>query len=225
MAYIDCPECGQRALSVATRCPRCSHSFIQDRALDPEDTPEPKRHPVALAVGAVLVLALVSVMLRESGSRSGTPTGNLAMDPPPADSAIVIVPDSVDLAGREVADSGEVDSVVQARSDSVLLVTAQALVAAPPPTAVEEIAPSRPAAAVTAALATPGGALRQRWSSTWVNVRAERSGGSPSVTVLNPGQAVQVDSLSRGWYRVWLDGSPIGFVDRSFLDSIAPEPS
>ena len=43
----------------------------------------------------------------------------------------------------------------------------------------------------------------------------------PSPVYPEPGELVGVDSLGRGWYRVLVDGVPVGFVDRS---SLAPAP-
>ena len=57
---------------------------------------------------------------------------------------------------------------------------------------------------------------------TWVNVRGARGRAAPSVRVLNPGDVVQVDSLSRGWYRVLIDGRAAGYVHRSNLDPVPP---
>lgn len=62
-----------------------------------------------------------------------------------------------------------------------------------------------------------------RWAKTWVNVRAGRSGSSEPVRILNPGELVGVDSLGLGWYRVLVDGVPVGFVDRSFLAPAPPD--
>jgi hypothetical protein len=40
--------------------------------------------------------------------------------------------------------------------------------------------------------------------------------------VLNPGEAVLVDSLIGGWYRVLIDGQPIGYVYGTNLSEGAP---
>jgi len=42
------------------------------------------------------------------------------------------------------------------------------------------------------------------------------------VRVLNPGEAVLVDSLKRGWYRVLADGRIVGYVHRTQLDAAPP---
>ena len=63
----------------------------------------------------------------------------------------------------------------------------------------------------------------QRYAQTWVNVRGERARSAPAVGMLNPGDAVTVDSLVRGWYRVTVDGRALGYVHRSNLDVTRPE--
>ena len=68
----------------------------------------------------------------------------------------------------------------------------------------------------------PAGPLARRFARTWVNVRGARARAAPAVRVLNPGDAVQVDSLSGGWYRVLIDGRAAGYVHRSNLDPVPP---
>ena len=63
----------------------------------------------------------------------------------------------------------------------------------------------------------------RRYAQTWVNIRGERTRSAPAVAVLNPGDAVIVDSLVRGWYRVLVDGRALGYVHRSTLDVARPE--
>jgi hypothetical protein len=61
-----------------------------------------------------------------------------------------------------------------------------------------------------------------RYARTWTNVREDRGRRAPAVRVLNPGEAVVVDSLRRGWYRVLADGRTLGYVHRSNLDAVPP---
>jgi hypothetical protein len=63
----------------------------------------------------------------------------------------------------------------------------------------------------------------RRYAQTWVNVRGDRTRSAPTVGMLNPGDAVTVDSLVRGWYRVSVDGRTLGYVHRSTLDVSRPE--
>jgi hypothetical protein len=69
--------------------------------------------------------------------------------------------------------------------------------------------------------APPATTIR-RYAQTWVNVRDARRRASASMRVLNPGEAVQVDSLQVGWYRVVVDGRPGGYVHRSNLGTAPP---
>ena len=51
----------------------------------------------------------------------------------------------------------------------------------------------------------------------FVNVRRSPSPTATTVAVLEPGEAVLVDSLRRGWYRIVRDGRTLGYADRRFL--------
>jgi hypothetical protein len=79
-------------------------------------------------------------------------------------------------------------------------------------------APPPPAAPVTQP-APPTGNQEQRYALVFVNVRRSPSRGSTTVAVLNPGDAVLVDSLRRGWYRVIRDGRVLGYADRRYLST------
>jgi hypothetical protein len=65
--------------------------------------------------------------------------------------------------------------------------------------------------------AVPVAGLEQRYATVFVNVRRTPSAGSTTVAVLNPGDAVLVDSLRRGWYRIIRDGRVLGYADRRYL--------
>jgi hypothetical protein len=52
---------------------------------------------------------------------------------------------------------------------------------------------------------------------TWANIRQSRARSSPTVGRLEPGDSVMVDSLRRGWYRVLMDGRPVGYVHRTSI--------
>jgi hypothetical protein len=78
--------------------------------------------------------------------------------------------------------------------------------------------------ALTTPQPAPPATTIRRYAQTWVNIRDARRRASPAIRVLNPGEAVQVDSLQVGWYRVVVDGRPGGYVHRSNLGT-APPPS
>jgi hypothetical protein len=52
---------------------------------------------------------------------------------------------------------------------------------------------------------------------TWTKVRNRRSTTGDLEAVLLPGDTVVADSLSRGWYRVALEGEVLGYVYQSTL--------
>jgi hypothetical protein len=84
-------------------------------------------------------------------------------------------------------------------------------------------APAQPHSVATAPVApAPEAPLAKRVARTWVNVRGGRGRAAPTVRILNPGEAVQVDSLIRGWYRVLIDGRAAGYAHRSNLDPVPP---
>lgn len=67
------------------------------------------------------------------------------------------------------------------------------------------------------------GPTERRYTKNWVNVRKARRPGAPVVTVLRPGEPVQVDSLSQEWYRVVAEGQAVGYVYRGFVGDSPPE--
>jgi len=81
-----------------------------------------------------------------------------------------------------------------------------------------------PAPAPASAAPSPmTGAGLRRYAQTWANVRGDRTLSAPTVGMLNPGDAVTVDSLVHGWYRVLVDGRALGYVHRSTLNVSRPE--
>lgn len=197
--YTVCGNCGQRALTVATRCPHCRHPFDAHFYQRTTATPISRRIPIGLIAAALVITVAVANLLRRYLT-----------------------------AGRQTAASGPVVPAppTPARLDSA------ALVVSPRPTpAPEAFAPpgdSLPAAphatdTTTArtdeATAPPG---VRRYATTWVNVRAERSGTAQVVRVLAPGDVVEVEGLRQGWFRLVSAQLPAGYVDGRFLDSLPP---
>ena len=90
----------------------------------------------------------------------------------------------------------------------------------PPPPAAAPPQAAPPQAAPPAAAAT--GERLQRYAATWVNVRERRSPDAAPVRVLNPGEAILVDSLVGGWYRVVIGGESIGYAYDSNLSESVP---
>lgn len=210
MTLINCPQCQQKVMSVASVCPKCGFSFSEQRKKDAHSTRAklcknchreiapnaqlcphcgevgPVRRPVRwlLPAGMVIVLAV----------------------------AIFLIP----LAGGEESD------------DPAQLTTPEEQ----PPAQVEMAAPTQPAPvspdslpvtppAVQAEVALPPADTTQvtltRWTSNWVNVRAARDPDAEIVRVLTPGQEVEVGDLDQGWWAVYLEGETVGFVAASLI--------
>ncbi|MEE8267389.1 MAG: hypothetical protein V3R97_00610 [Gemmatimonadales bacterium] len=227
MAYINCPQCGQSALSVATRCPRCGFGFTQHR-LRHGHHPRPARNKIPLWVGGGLVVLAVVFLLSEGGGGNGAVTvppiaGGLDEQP-----AEVVV--QIDTGGEGVVDDVMAQPPPDAAATPAMADSAGRLDTVPP---IRAAAPgeSRPRPDPVVVTIVPPSAEADaaefpeepRWAKTWVNVRAGRSGSSEPVRILNPGELVGVDSLGLGWYRVLIDGVPVGFVDRSFLAPAPPD--
>jgi uncharacterized protein YgiM (DUF1202 family) len=202
MSYLQCPNCGQKALSVATRCPRCQTPL--------EAPSSPRRPPIppGLIVGmAVAVLIIVAGITRQLRVTVGTPSVPTVSPSPPlpvlAAESVVVVPAPA-----------KSKSLRPAVADSVPTPASKA----PAPTAVPTPSPAPPPPSRSET-------EERRYASTWVNVRAGPSGKAPIVRVLQPGESVQVDSLREGWYQVLANGGPGGYVDGKLVDTSRPSPS
>jgi len=201
MAYIECPSCGKTALSVASRCPHCGLLF--SAGVIPPTEPSRRPHPWIVAGALVALMALVAVGRNMMEAPADPPRPPVeALDPPERQAA---PPADV------VAPPSPVQSLAPAQDSAVD--------STPPPAAAPPQAAPPPAARSATA---PTGEQLQRYASTWVNVRDRRSPNAAPVRVLNPGEAVLVDSLVGGWYRVVVDGQPIGYAYNSNLSESAP---
>ena len=63
----------------------------------------------------------------------------------------------------------------------------------------------------------PASRGERRFARTWTKVRTGRTVTADIAAVLLPGDTVIVDSLSRGWWRVALEGKVLGYAHRSTL--------
>lgn len=86
MSYIVCSQCGQRALSIATRCPRCGHEFTLDshqrRASKPE---RPTLGPGLRVAGALLAVIVMVAVVRLGSSLV---TGRSKVSPVPHEPSV-----------------------------------------------------------------------------------------------------------------------------------------
>jgi hypothetical protein len=158
--------------------------------------------------GAVLVLIIVALLVRNGR------TGAERMTPAPLHSA-----DSTPMLASPAPAAAQPPTASGSKPTKRVGRSAAAGAAAPAPAVAD--APSR--ASGSGPLPAPAGSGIRRYAQTWVNVRGDRTRSAPAVGVLNPGDAVTVDSLVRGWYRVLVDGQMLGYVHRSMLHVSRPE--
>ena len=157
----------------------------------------------------VLAIVFLAVSGNEGSGRITVPPVSSGLEQGPAGAALV--PDSAVASSGNEADTTAISTLVEIDSSNPgALDTAPLLVAAPPPAPVGAANPSTAVAG------------EFKYSQTWVNVRAERSGTAEAVRILDPGERVGVDSLRLGWYRISIDGRPLGYVDRSLLGPVPP---
>ena len=205
MAYMDCPECGKTMLSIATQCPHCGYQFPPQQLK--LSIPPPRARMVRPAlVLALALMALAAVVVAFQSWRGSSGAGvepGVASVPPP----VTERQQPVETALPDTAAVGQIGQDSLPRAPGVADTTAA--LAAP--------APVQPPPA-----AAPTGQQSRRYASTWVNVRRDRGRDAPTVRVLEPGDAVLVDSLDQGWYRVSIGGQPIGYAHRANLVVRAP---
>lgn len=217
MDYLHCPGCGQKALTVATRCPRCGMPFETRYAEHPASGTRRRRLPVWLmfAAAVVTVLAVNAVgrkLSRMAASRTTasdtapTPTAAPSPQPPQPQSALA------------TADSPPVTAAPQAAAPAESVSqTVDSIRPAPPSP------PAPPAPSVTPAVEIVSASAERRFARTWVNVRAERNNAASVIKILRPGELVLVDLLQRGWYRVVAGQQALGYVDGRYLGTSPPE--
>lgn len=203
MSYVNCPDCNQKALSVATRCPRCGLAFEGRFAGPPVKRSRPIVPILLLTGGLAGVLVAVNLVVRETGTApmAGAPVAKAPVVRAPAVSEGMAPPPRAE----------GVPAAPPTRTEP----EPQPIVVAPPP-------PARPAAEPRVALAVAG---ESRYANTWVNVRAGRSPSAPVIRTLEPGELVAVDTPQQGWYRVVNGGRETGYVDGRFLDTAPPPDS
>lgn len=228
MALIACPSCGHTVSSVASACPRCGHQLEQPRyhqgsagslaecrkcgrqvltkvRLCPYcGTKRPGRRATLIPLLLVGVLALAGYAAFEFGylSRVGfllppvntLPLMNREQQRPQPRPAEPAPQD------QEPAPSQPLEAI-ELRERAVQPAEEQPADTVPP-------APARPAAI--------------RWTTDWTNIRQGRSIQSPVVSVLRPGQRVEVTNLTQGWWELHVGGRFVGYVAGSALVSQPP---
>jgi len=228
VALIKCPRCGQTVLSVASVCPKCSYLLLQNPTPQGEggeftacrrcgktirrdaETCEFCAYPhlarrrmrgaawtvLGLAVVALGALGIQRLAQRGDGPSPSTTPVVPAQSPRPAPP----LPSPVE---SPVGDSTVQDTVPIAPPIAARPVTAPA----PPP---------------SDSVGLPPGAV-MRWTLDWANVREGRGTRFPVLGILRPAQGIYVDSLRAGWWLVYLDGRPAGYVATDLLTDEPPQ--
>lgn len=218
MPYTVCSKCGQNALPVATRCPRCGNPFEEQfmgRTIQP---PAPRKAPVlVLVAGAALTLFVANALMQ----RLSTPAEQAGMTLPPKEKVAPSPAPRAEPPSQAVAATTESLPAApkpepKPPADSVARPATSALAVQAPAPAPAPVRAPAPAASERERERPDDS---RRYATTWINVRATRRNSAAILRVLRPGEAVQVDSLSQGWYRVVSTGSEPGYVDRRLLDT------
>ena len=244
MSYSTCLNCGQKSLSVATRCPHCGapkgpHAY-QER---------PPRRRVTVVILSIVALAAIilvgdlfqpggTLFRRAPAAGAGAPSDQpevaLADSVAPPEPAAVTPPApsqppaATPTTGIAPGKSGAPVSPAEQPADSTP--------ASPPPTpapapaprpqpppapvAAEPVVAEPVAPALPIDSAAPGTGTQERvYARDWVNVRRARLANAEIIKVLRPGEPILVDSLEGGWYRVVIDSQTVGYVYRDFVAS------
>ena len=247
MRLVRCDDCGAKALSAASQCPRCTRPL---RLRDDRGGALPLAHcrvcdtyylrslgackwcgTTAVAhsssrrpwvLGAVMLLAVGGATLWYF---LGSPWTRTAVTSPTAnptvEAANVPVDVPVDAAGPVGGVASDSASTGVPHDNSV---APRAVDSSRSDTAVLAVVPS-PAGVP---LAPPVGSapLRLdtsivRWrrgvATTWANVRADARRDAPIITTVSPEQVVQGGDVVQGWRRVRL-GTVVGWVDAKLID-------
>jgi RNA polymerase subunit RPABC4/transcription elongation factor Spt4 len=224
MVMIACPQCGQRMLDVASSCPKCGHVLMQnpleagaaaklracercgkhierDAIVCPFCGWHVQRartvRRVAWTVGPVLVVVAGVALLLQRGVLQ-LPRWTFPHRAPPIAATPADAPPPAPVTARPLV----VDAQAPAPSPAATL---PAPAAAPPPS---------PRVATAE--------LQVRWTTEWANVRAERTVASAVIRVLSPGARVAIGDPSGGWWAVYIDGAPVGFIANSLLGPSPP---
>jgi hypothetical protein len=216
MDYSICPRCGQKALSVATRCPRCGLPFETQFIGRAASGSKTRKIPPVLLVGGAMVLVLFAsaIWLKPGVAPPGRPAVTAIAPAPIPGRVPAAAPPTESLPVPPAQALGRAADSIQGLPSHPIETPSKAL----PPVTDSAV----PAAPVAVAAAVDSPATQRMYATTWINVRSDRSNAAPVLRILKPGELVRVDLPGRGWYRVASDSQPQGFVDRRYLSDSPP---
>lgn len=213
ITYTICPNCGQKALPVATRCPGCGSPLETQFLRHTATAPKPKRIPRSLLVAGAVVTMLGVNAVAQLITRAQRQT--------PAATPTELAPLAEPAAAPRPRDASPIPSAVNPDTALAPVLESPSESLPPGPDTVASTVSIAPRSEDTSAVSSG----ERLYASTWMNVRAGRSGGAPVLRILRPGEGVQVDSLRQGWFRLVSGPEPLGYVDRRLLDSSPPSVS
>ncbi|MBI4502255.1 MAG: SH3 domain-containing protein [Gemmatimonadetes bacterium] len=207
----ECRRCGRSVLSRAAECANCG-----------------VRHPARSYARGIAVAAISFVAL------SGWITMALVKERSPERHRSGV--SLVTKASATPADSKTAaPAVIQSKSAEMRSPPARLIFVTPADTKrVAKPPESRPAgdtvrreAARLATVSAPAptdssSAVQPKVVAGWANVREEPKPDAAVVTVLRPGQQVEVVRRRGGWWAVYAEGRRVGYVSRSLLSEEAP---
>lgn len=242
MTYIRCPECGQKALSVATRCPKCGlvlsqnpmisggvrglvecrhcHKLIQQGV---QACPycghsawwDARRLTGAAIIAVAVVVVGAGVWFLAAQVGGGSRSGGGAPEPQRTVPPAPAVASSITLVPRDTA---AVRDTVPPISELPALQetdSARRRQAPAPPETAEDLAP--------VPVSGPTGSLVVRWTSNWVNLRRGPGIAYTVLDVFRPGRRIEVGRPRGGWWPVYDDGVMVGYVSGSELSTVPPD--
>lgn len=233
MVMIRCPNCGQRALDIATTCPQC-HSILIQNPLETHnwgalrECGRCRKHiernaavcpycghrvraarlaaRTVAAVAGLAVLVAAAVAAWRSGAVDSLRSVLRAGRPAPEAQAPVTVP----------------SPALTPPADPMEVVAAPITASGPTDSAVTAEAP--PPRATPAAVPVPAAGLVTRWTGEWANVRTARDTASEVVRVLAPNVAIEVGDMRQGWWALYLGGAFVGYIANSVLRTDPTQP-
>lgn len=237
MTYIRCPECGQKALSVATRCPKCGFVLSQNpmisggtgglvecrncRKLISQGVPEcpycghstwwdSRRVTGAVIIAIATVVAIGGFLVLASRGNGASQTPAIAAPAPQHNEPET--PGATPSPPQFAADTAPVVSQPEAPAvDS-------SAVSPAPPTA--NASPSGEQTPVP--VPGPAGSLVVRWTTNWVNLRRGPGISYTVLDVFRPGTRIEVGRPQGGWWPAYRNGVMVGYVSGSELSTVPP---
>lgn len=218
MPYVNCPNCGQKALTVASRCPQCGLPFENQFSQHQESGAGAPRSKRALFIaGAAVAILVMEAVLGGRGTAPPTKLPSTAVE-----QTAPRKPAPPQKRPAPAADSVRAVATPPAHPQAAPAPPVRQEVVPPAPASESPPAPAAaPAPVASTAPAAPPGA-RRLYANIWVNVRSQRSNASAVIQILRPGQAALVDTLIEGWYRVVGGDKGVGYVDKHFLQASPP---